>query len=160
MPGPGDSRAPVRYEELRPDGRTRDHAFIARSRFLAVIVLVVAVGGFSTASAGAHRTADAAVLGPARAEQPLQLVIPLVASEAALERFAVTVATPEWLCRRSRDRQVQPRVPDPSDGGQHLADLAAAVGGGSKQDLRRELEVLVLDEATVVYAISESSQAR
>jgi subtilase family serine protease len=57
-------------------------------------VFVVAVGGFSTASAGARTTADAAELGPAQAGQPLQLVMPLVAREAALERFAVAVATP------------------------------------------------------------------
>jgi len=79
---------------LQWDRRTRNHAFIVRSRFLAVIVLVVAVGGFSTASAGARTTADAAELGPAQAEQALQLVMPLVARQAALERFAVAVATP------------------------------------------------------------------
>ena len=57
-------------------------------------MLVVAVGGLSTALAVARPTGDSAELGPARAGQPLQVVIPLVARVAALERFAVAVATP------------------------------------------------------------------
>ncbi len=84
----------MRSEDIACDRHTSNHAFIARSRFLVVIVLVLAVGGFSSAPAGARTAAHAAELGPARTGQSLQLVIPLVAREAALERFAVAVATP------------------------------------------------------------------
>jgi subtilase family serine protease len=84
----------VRYEDIAVRPSYRNHAVIVRSRCVAVTVLVVAVGSFSAASAGARTTSEAAQLGPARAGQPLQLVIPLVAREAALERFAVAVATP------------------------------------------------------------------
>ena len=58
------------------------------------MVLVLAVVGVGTASAGPRTSTGVLELGPARAGQTLQLVLPLVAREAALERFALAVATP------------------------------------------------------------------
>ncbi|MGI8572462.1 MAG: S53 family peptidase [Solirubrobacteraceae bacterium] len=65
-------------------------------RSLAATMLVCAlglVGGVAPAAAAAPR-ARVAVLGPAAASQPLQLVIPLAADSAGLKQFARAVSTP------------------------------------------------------------------
>jgi subtilase family serine protease len=61
---------------------------------IVAIACLLAMPGFTGIAAAAPPVAHAAVLGPADTTQSLELVIPLVADDAGLSRFARAVSTP------------------------------------------------------------------
>jgi subtilase family serine protease len=63
-------------------------------RCLVAIASIASLLGMTASPAAATPSARAAMVGPASGSQPLQLLIPLVADDAGLSRFALAVSAP------------------------------------------------------------------